>query len=148
MNFDEFGILVDNGDGTYTFVSPDPDVADVTFTSEEITTGAIALDKVFSITLTGNVNYLDIPDLKDYNKIEVNSTKKVDIKGLKSDGVPDGFTIVVHNVSTHEHKYKKNQNAAPATYRFDSEDIKVKKKAFIWWTWNSIDSRWNAQNNH
>jgi len=111
-------------------------------------TGAVLFDKVFEITLTGNVNYLNVPNIENYNKIEVNSTKKVDIKGLLSDNVPDGFTIGVHNVSTHEHKYKKNQNASPATYRFDSADIKVKKKTFIWWTWNSNDNRWNAQNNH
>ena len=113
-----------------------------------VTTGSVLFDKLFEITLTGNVNYLDVPNIETYNKIEVNSTKKVDIKGMTSTNVPDGFTICVHNVSTHEHKYKKNQNAAPATFRFDAADIKVKKKTFIWWTWNTNDNRWNAQNNH
>jgi hypothetical protein len=135
--------ITNNGDTVLNsndlkFIQPEPN------SDASLEGGAITLDRVYSLTLTGNSNYLDIPTIADFNIIKVNSTKAVDIKGLTSTNVQAGFTIAIHNISNFEHKYKKNQGASPADFRFDFDgDFKSKKKSFTYFIWEDSTSRWN-----
>jgi len=146
--------LVNNGDviinsNDLKELQPEPNTVPVIETE-----GVVLLDRVYSLTLTGNVSVITIPDLKDYNKIEINSSKNCDIKSITATGLPKGFTIVIHNISDYELKFKKNQGGGgilPAD-RFDFEpELKLKKKSFTLITREDSDNivdnhRWNRQN--
>jgi len=160
FDLDSFGELIDNGGGSYTFRSADPDVIDVdfqiinpnddvNFTGTVTFNGGVVFGSVYiTPILTGNVDNYIIPDFKNYTTIVWRSDSDVDVKGIDATGLTGGNAWIFQNGNTNgkKFKFKMAQNSSLLNNRFAGKnDLTIEQDEFWWFKRNASTNRFIGQ---
>lgn len=131
LDLDQYGQLINNGDGTYTFVSADPDTLDVSFavpatdgsgntviSNSLILEGGFVLPDAISVTVNTNSDDLNIPNLTSGVTIRVDTTGNRDLTGIVPPDTGQSSILFITNVGTGTLRLKNNDAGSQANNRF------------------------------
>lgn len=156
LDLDQYGQLINNGGGSYTFVSADPNVSDVsfnivdpaqdiTFTGNVTFGGGIVFGQSITEVVTADKDNFAIPNIDQSVLIRLDFQSQRNITGVIPPDITKSTLIVILNVGTSNGRLKNNDSASDPENRFLLKaNILLQPQESAALIYDTISQRWRA----